>query len=164
MVLMMKNFTSFSLNFNKNTTLSSALVTLVKVRFDIDLQLLCNQPASYYLGFFSKGHRLGTNVSHNLPPHRAREQAVAAAEKRRKISQTLGGSRRLGGHPNSDRALTPRELAARVSFIGVLTHFALTNIHRLPSVVCSMKSPVTQETSLSAKQKKRQWNRRESKM
>ncbi|KIK70539.1 hypothetical protein GYMLUDRAFT_279618 [Collybiopsis luxurians FD-317 M1] len=66
-------------------------------------------------GFFSEGHRLGTNVSHNLPPLRAREQAVAAAEKRRKISQTLGGSRRLGGQPNSDRALTPRELAARAA-------------------------------------------------
>jgi len=65
-------------------------------------------------GFFSPGHKLG--VSHNLPPHLARTQALAAAEKRRQISQTLGGGgKRLGGDINSDSALSPRERAARAA-------------------------------------------------
>ncbi|KAF9074983.1 WLM-domain-containing protein [Rhodocollybia butyracea] len=64
-------------------------------------------------GFFSKGSRLGAS-SHNLPMHLAREQAIAAAEKRRKVSQVLGsGGRRVGG-PSSE-VLSPRELAARAA-------------------------------------------------
>ncbi|KAF5374890.1 hypothetical protein D9758_000541 [Tetrapyrgos nigripes] len=68
-------------------------------------------------GFFSKGQRLGTNVSHNLPPHLARAKALEAAEKRRQISKTLGeGGRRLGGRlDTSGKALSPRELAARAA-------------------------------------------------
>ncbi|KAF5392428.1 hypothetical protein D9757_002297 [Collybiopsis confluens] len=66
-------------------------------------------------GFFSNGHRLGTNISHNLPPHQARAQAIAAAETRRNLSQTLGGSRRLGGGSSTDKALTPRERAAKAA-------------------------------------------------
>ncbi|GAV98903.1 WLM-domain-containing protein [Lentinula edodes] len=66
-------------------------------------------------GFFSKGNRLGTNISHNIPPHLARAQAVAAAEKRRNLSQTLGGGgRRLGGG-TEDRALSLRERAKRAA-------------------------------------------------
>ncbi|KAJ3890434.1 WLM domain-containing protein [Lentinula edodes] len=66
-------------------------------------------------GFFSKGNRLGTNISHNIPPHLARAQAVAAAEKRRNLSQTLGGGgRRLGGG-TEDRALSLRERTKRAA-------------------------------------------------
>ncbi|KAJ3814440.1 WLM domain-containing protein [Lentinula aff. lateritia] len=66
-------------------------------------------------GFFSKGNRLGTNISHNIPPHLARAQAVAAAEKRRDLSQTLGGGgRRLGGG-TEDRAISVRERAKRAA-------------------------------------------------
>ncbi|KAJ3869294.1 WLM domain-containing protein [Lentinula novae-zelandiae] len=66
-------------------------------------------------GFFSKGNRLGTNISHNIPPHLARAQAVAAAEKRRNLSQTLGGGgRRLGGD-TEDRVLSLRERAKRAA-------------------------------------------------
>lgn len=55
-------------------------------------------------------------VSHNLPPYLGRVQALAAAERRRQQSQTLGGGgKRLGGDIDSDRAMSPRERAARVS-------------------------------------------------
>lgn len=66
-------------------------------------------------GFHSKGSRLGQYVSHNLPPHIARQRALEAAENRRKISSVMGGARRLGGSVLS-RKLSPRELAAQVSF------------------------------------------------
>ncbi|KDQ31264.1 hypothetical protein PLEOSDRAFT_1037384 [Pleurotus ostreatus PC15] len=65
-------------------------------------------------GFFSKGHRVGTNVSHNLPPHQARAKALEAAEKRRKVSNLIGQGGRLGGVANV-RNLTPRELAAQAA-------------------------------------------------
>ncbi|KAF4604781.1 hypothetical protein EYR40_003563 [Pleurotus pulmonarius] len=65
-------------------------------------------------GFFSKGHRVGTNVSHNLPPHQARAKALEAAEKRRKVSHLIGQGGRLGGISNV-RNLTPRELAAQAA-------------------------------------------------
>ena len=64
-------------------------------------------------GFFSEGKRLGTNISHNLPPHMARRKALEAAEKRRQTS-LLGTGGRLGGE-NRNPGLSPRELAARVS-------------------------------------------------
>ncbi|KAL0571984.1 hypothetical protein V5O48_009986 [Marasmius crinis-equi] len=67
-------------------------------------------------GFFSNGQRLGTNVSHNLPPHLARAKALEAAEKRQKISGVMGGGgRRLGGSIQSNKSLSPRELAARAA-------------------------------------------------
>ncbi|KIP11779.1 hypothetical protein PHLGIDRAFT_27779 [Phlebiopsis gigantea 11061_1 CR5-6] len=65
-------------------------------------------------GFFSRGNRVGENVSHNLPPHIARARALEAAEKRRKIGGILGGGRRLGGSVVR-RDLSPRELAAQAA-------------------------------------------------
>lgn len=67
-------------------------------------------------GFHSKGHRVGENVSHNVPPHIARARALEAAEKRRRLGGMLGGSRRLGGSVVR-RDLSPRELAAQVRYI-----------------------------------------------
>ena len=46
-------------------------------------------------GFYSKGHRLGENVSHDLPPHLARVRALEAAEKRRRAGM-LSGWREIG--------------------------------------------------------------------
>ncbi|KAJ7640979.1 WLM-domain-containing protein [Roridomyces roridus] len=66
-------------------------------------------------GFFSKGHRVGAEVSHDLPPHLARLKALEAAEKRRNMGGVLGGrGRALGGRINT-AGLTPRELAARAA-------------------------------------------------
>lgn len=65
-------------------------------------------------GFFSKGQRVGTGVSHDLPPHLARAKALEAAEKRRKTGLLIGNGGRLGGRIDATN-LTPRELAARVS-------------------------------------------------
>lgn len=64
-------------------------------------------------GFFSEGKRLGTNTSHNVPPHIARQKALEAAEKRMKTSRVLGSGGKLGGLGRTV-GLTPRELAARV--------------------------------------------------
>ncbi|KAI0334343.1 hypothetical protein GY45DRAFT_1318345 [Cubamyces sp. BRFM 1775] len=64
-------------------------------------------------GFHSEGRRLGTNVSHDVPPHIARQKALEAAEKRRKISVVLGGGGRLGGTTRSYKS--PRELAAEAA-------------------------------------------------
>jgi len=64
-------------------------------------------------GFFSVGRRLGTNVSHDLPPHLARLRALEAAEKRRKMSNVMSGGGRLGGQ-RPIAGLNPRELAAMV--------------------------------------------------
>ncbi|EGN93180.1 hypothetical protein SERLA73DRAFT_190082 [Serpula lacrymans var. lacrymans S7.3] len=66
-------------------------------------------------GFFSKGHRLGTNVSHNVPPHLARVRALEAAEKRRKASTMLGSGGRLGGRVGTMQGMSPRELAAQAA-------------------------------------------------
>ncbi|PSS29655.1 hypothetical protein PHLCEN_2v2803 [Hermanssonia centrifuga] len=65
-------------------------------------------------GFHSNGRRIGENVSHNLPPHVARAKALEAAEKRKNLSNVLGGARRLGGSVPR-RALSPRELAAEAA-------------------------------------------------
>ena len=67
-------------------------------------------------GFHAQGRRLGTNVSHDLPPHLARQKALEAAEKRRNVSVVLGRGGRLGGGPTSNKS--PRELAAEVSLWG----------------------------------------------
>ncbi|KZT08562.1 WLM-domain-containing protein [Laetiporus sulphureus 93-53] len=68
-------------------------------------------------GFFSPGRRLGTNVSHNLPPHLARQKALEAAEKRRQLSKVLGSGGRLGAAggrmPRINKS--PRELAAEAA-------------------------------------------------
>ncbi|KAI0673725.1 WLM domain-containing protein [Trametes maxima] len=61
-------------------------------------------------GFHSNGRRLGANVSHNLPPHIARQKAIDAAEKRRQIIVVLSGGGKLGGTVRSNKS--PRELAA----------------------------------------------------
>ncbi|KZT73223.1 WLM-domain-containing protein [Daedalea quercina L-15889] len=66
-------------------------------------------------GFFSKGHRLGINVSHNLSPHLARQRAVEAAEKRRQVSTILGGGGRLGGARGAPTNKSARELAAEAA-------------------------------------------------
>ncbi|KAH7905741.1 WLM domain-containing protein [Hygrophoropsis aurantiaca] len=66
-------------------------------------------------GFFSKGQRLGVNVSHDLPPHLARAKALEAAEKRRKTAVMLNGGGRLGGRAGSTRNMSPRELAAQAA-------------------------------------------------
>ncbi|EPQ60315.1 WLM-domain-containing protein [Gloeophyllum trabeum ATCC 11539] len=65
-------------------------------------------------GFFSPGHRVGTGVSHDLPPHIARQKALEAAERRRKLGTLMSGGRRLGGAPVR-RNLSPRELAAEAA-------------------------------------------------
>ncbi|KAI0347974.1 WLM-domain-containing protein [Trametopsis cervina] len=65
-------------------------------------------------GFHSKGQRLGQFVSHNIPPHIARERALQAAEKRRQVGSMLGGARRLGGAVVS-RSLSPREAAVQAA-------------------------------------------------
>ncbi|KAG5652570.1 hypothetical protein H0H81_004530 [Sphagnurus paluster] len=65
-------------------------------------------------GFFSKGQRVGAEVSHDLPPHLARLKAVEAAEKRRQTSRVLGSGGRLGGRINT-KGMTPRELAAQAA-------------------------------------------------
>lgn len=62
-------------------------------------------------GFHSPGVRLGAGVSHNVPPHLARQKALEAAEKRRKIAAVMRGGGRLGG---GMRDKSPRELAAEV--------------------------------------------------
>ncbi|KAL7747185.1 hypothetical protein RI367_007396 [Sorochytrium milnesiophthora] len=48
-------------------------------------------------GFHSNGHRVGQGVSHNVPAHLSRQQALAAAEKRRQMQQLMlpSGGRRL---------------------------------------------------------------------
>ncbi|KAF4611976.1 hypothetical protein D9613_004122 [Agrocybe pediades] len=65
-------------------------------------------------GFFSEGKRLGTNVSHNVPPPIARLKALEAAEKRKSTSRVLGSGGRLGGLGRT-AGLSPRELAARAA-------------------------------------------------
>ncbi|PPQ64287.1 hypothetical protein CVT26_002170 [Gymnopilus dilepis] len=65
-------------------------------------------------GFFSEGRRLGGNVSHNLPPHIARQKAIEAAEKRLKTARVLGSGGRLGGSGRT-LGLTPGEMAARAA-------------------------------------------------
>ena len=67
-------------------------------------------------GFFSPGHRLGTGVSHDLPPHLARVRALEAAERRRRTETLTRGGGRLGGWSSALGGLSPRELVARVSF------------------------------------------------
>ena len=68
-------------------------------------------------GFFSPGHRLGAGVSHGLPPHLARVRALEAAERRRRHETLTKGGGRLGGRSSALERLSPRELAARVSFV-----------------------------------------------
>ncbi|KAK0505764.1 WLM domain-containing protein [Armillaria luteobubalina] len=65
-------------------------------------------------GFFSKGHRLGGDVSHNVPQYMSRAKALEAAEKRRQASQVLGGGgRRVGTSSSGMRSgKSLRELAA----------------------------------------------------
>ncbi|EIN14418.1 WLM-domain-containing protein [Punctularia strigosozonata HHB-11173 SS5] len=68
-------------------------------------------------GFYSLGHRLGVNTSHNLPPHLARQKAVEAAERRARIGGMMSGARRLGGGDLTAvrRGMSPRELAAEAA-------------------------------------------------
>ena len=64
-------------------------------------------------GFFSKGHRVGAGVSHDLPPHIARAKALAAAEKRRRIGGLSSGGRSVGGSATRS-SMSARQLAAEV--------------------------------------------------
>ncbi|OJT04503.1 DNA-dependent metalloprotease WSS1 [Trametes pubescens] len=64
-------------------------------------------------GFHSAGTRLGANVSHDVPPHIAKQKALEAAEKRRQISAILGGGGRIGGTIHNNKS--PRELAAEAA-------------------------------------------------
>ncbi|KAF9817989.1 hypothetical protein IEO21_03064 [Rhodonia placenta] len=67
-------------------------------------------------GFFSPGKKLGTNVSHNLPPHLAQQKALEAAEKRRQVNLIMSGGGRLGGPIGRTRInKSPRELAAEAA-------------------------------------------------
>lgn len=81
-------------------------------------------------GFFSPGKKLGTNVSHNLPPHLARQKALEAAEKRRQVNLIMSGGGRLGG-PNVRTRVnkSPRELAAEVQTVLMRGYRSL--VHRL---------------------------------
>ncbi|KXS14579.1 WLM-domain-containing protein [Gonapodya prolifera JEL478] len=77
-------------------------------------------------GFEAPGRRVGQGVSHDVAPHAARERAVEAAEKRRRLNSWggtgPGGGRKLGGAlaagaPGSEardleKVLSPREMAA----------------------------------------------------
>ena len=70
-------------------------------------------------GFHAPGRRLGVGVSHNVPAHLARQQAIEAAEKRRAVQSVMAGGRRLGGRlPTS--GMSPRELAAMVRLYHIL--------------------------------------------
>ncbi|KAI0714946.1 WLM domain-containing protein [Earliella scabrosa] len=64
-------------------------------------------------GFHANGRRLGVNVSHDLPPHLARQKALEAAEKRRQTNMVLGRGGRLGGIARGNKS--PRELAAEAA-------------------------------------------------
>lgn len=68
-------------------------------------------------GFFTAGKKLGG--SRNVPQYQARSKAVDAAEKRRKISQSLAdaGGRTLGATERGAKTLSLRELAAKVSLL-----------------------------------------------
>ena len=83
-------------------------------------------------GFHSEGKRLGASVSHDLPPHLARQKAAEAAEKRKQIGAVLQGSGRLGGAPRGNKS--PRELAAEVrrGILHSLMARLLTNFLLLP--------------------------------
>ncbi|KAI8820814.1 WLM domain-containing protein [Fimicolochytrium jonesii] len=68
-------------------------------------------------GFFAPGKRVGQGVGHDLPPHLARQKAMEAAEKRRKINEVMipAGGRRLGGSegvPLKELGLSPAQAAA----------------------------------------------------
>jgi hypothetical protein len=65
-------------------------------------------------GFYSKGHRVGENISHNLPPDLAKAKGLEAAERKKRIGVMLGGGGRLGGRGVARRGMMPRELAAEV--------------------------------------------------
>ncbi|KAI0682474.1 WLM domain-containing protein [Cerioporus squamosus] len=65
-------------------------------------------------GFHSAGHRLGKDVSHDLPAHLARQKALEAAEKRKQINLILSGGGRLGGAAR-DANKSPRQLAAEAA-------------------------------------------------
>jgi len=63
-------------------------------------------------GFDAPGSRVGLGVSHNLPPHQARVQALDSAEKRRKLSAHSAPPERLGGRFREvERWMDPRDLA-----------------------------------------------------
>ena len=76
-------------------------------------------------GFYSPGFRVGTGVSHNLPPHLARLKAAEAAERRIQVSGVLnGGGRKLGGVLTAPGGgLSLRELTAQV--MNLLSHLSV---------------------------------------
>ncbi|KAG8996311.1 hypothetical protein FRB94_008401 [Tulasnella sp. JGI-2019a] len=64
-------------------------------------------------GFHSAGARLGQGVSHDLPPHLAKEKALAAAEKRRQAAILMNGGGKLGGSNQAGKSI--RQLAAEAA-------------------------------------------------
>lgn len=56
---------------------------------------------------------MGQGVSHDLPPHLAKEKALAAAEKRRQAAIMMSGGGKLGGKSEVGKSI--RQLAAEVS-------------------------------------------------
>ncbi|TPX62068.1 hypothetical protein PhCBS80983_g00618 [Powellomyces hirtus] len=69
-------------------------------------------------GFFAPGQRVGVGVSHNLPPHQARQKALEAATKRSVMNGTMlpAGGRRLGGVTGLHKVgKTPAQLAAEAA-------------------------------------------------
>lgn len=73
-------------------------------------------------GFFTEGKKLGGSGGiRNVPPHLARQKALEAAERRRKVGLLSSGSgQALGGHKGVK--LSPRELAARVRTVFTRRH------------------------------------------
>ena len=68
-------------------------------------------------GFHTPGARLGTGVSHDLPPHLARQKALQSAEKRRALGLGSQPNRLGGGLRAADRTKSLRELVAEVRVI-----------------------------------------------
>ncbi|KAJ3180356.1 hypothetical protein HDU85_004061 [Gaertneriomyces sp. JEL0708] len=71
-------------------------------------------------GFESPGHRVGQGISHNLPPHLARQKALQAAERRQRLGQVMlpTGGRKLGGASDVkalEAILAPGQLAAQAA-------------------------------------------------
>lgn len=71
-------------------------------------------------------------MSHNVPPNVARIKALEAVEKRAKTERVLNGGGRLGGR-SRNAGLSPRELAARVSYHSSASKQPVDKNFRLPS-------------------------------
>ncbi|RUS19783.1 WLM domain-containing protein [Endogone sp. FLAS-F59071] len=66
-------------------------------------------------GFEGSGHRLGTSISHDLPPHLTQAVALESAERRRRTGEIMApaGGRRLGGSAGElEKVVSPAVMAA----------------------------------------------------